>query len=168
MALRKVASLFAQSGLQIQANPALVNSASFAQGSLPRLFAKVVDGLKYNESHEWAKVDGGTATVGLSDFAQEELGDIVYVELPEVGSEVKHKEQFGVVESVKAASDVYSPVSGEVTEVNSALTDDPSTVNSSPFDDGWLMKVKVSDTSELDSLLDAKAYEAKCEEGGSH
>lgn len=128
------------------------------------MFANVVEGLKYQSSHEWAKETGDTVTVGVSDFAQAQLGDIVYVELPEVGSEVKQNEQFGVVESVKAASDVFSPISGEVTEVNSQLVDDPSTVNQDPFEAGWFMKVKPSSTSELDSLMDSTAYKKKCEE----
>ena len=129
-----------------------------------RGYATVVDGLKYAESHEWAKVDGETATIGITDFAQSELGDVVYVELPEVGATVEAKETFGVVESVKAASDVYSPVTGEVVEVNDALVDDPSKLNSEPFEGGWMMKVKVSDASELDGLMDSAAYSASCDE----
>merc|ERR1712008_385416 len=98
---------------------------------------------------------GGVATIGITDFAQSELGDVVYVDVPEVGSDVTKGETFGVVESVKAASDVYSPVSGEVLETNPALEDNPALVNSSPFEDGWMMKVKMSDPSELDTLLSA-------------
>ena len=124
----------------------------------------VMDGFKYAKSHEYVNMDGDVATVGISDFAQSELGDVVYVELPEVGSELAKVETFGVVESVKAASDVYAPVSGEVIEVNETLADDPSKVNSEPFEGGWMMKVKV--TGGGDDLLDAKAYEAHCESGG--
>jgi len=112
---------------------------------------------KNNLSHNRAKIDGDVATVGITDHAQAELGDIVYVELPEVGSEMEATKSFGVVESVKAASDVYSPVSGTVIEVNEALNDTPGTVNESPFEGGWLMKVKVSDVPG--SLMDAAAYE---------
>jgi len=112
---------------------------------------------KNNLSHNRAKIDGDVATVGITDHAQAELGDIVYVELPEVGSEMEATKSFGVVESVKAASDVYSPVSGTVIEVNEALNDSPGTVNESPFEGGWLMKVKVSDVPG--SLMDAAAYE---------
>ena len=104
-----------------------------------------------------AKIDGDVATVGITDHAQAELGDIVYVELPEVGSLIEATKSFGVVESVKAASDVYSPISGTVIEVNESLNDSPGTVNESPFDSGWLMKVKVSNVPG--SLMDAKAYE---------
>ncbi|QDZ25769.1 glycine cleavage system H protein [Chloropicon primus] len=129
-----------------------------------RDFATVVDGLKYAESHEWVKMDGGTATVGITDFAQSELGDVVFVELPEVGSTLDASETFGVVESVKAASDVYAPVSGEVVEINEALVEDPSKLNTEPFEGGWMMKIKVSDAGELDSLMDSAAYSAACDE----
>mmetsp|Transcript_1213 Transcript_1213/g.3569 ORF Transcript_1213/g.3569 Transcript_1213/m.3569 type:complete len:163 (-) Transcript_1213:3493-3981(-) len=133
--------------------PALSNKVGFGQ----RAYSTVIEGLKYASSHEWAKIDGDVATVGITDHAQAELGDIVYVELPEVGSEMEATKSFGVVESVKAASDVYSPVSGTVVEVNEALNDTPGTVNESPFESGWLMKVKVSDVPS--SLMDAAAYE---------
>lgn len=115
--------------------------------------------LKYLPSHEWARVESdGTVTVGISDHAQESLGDVVYVETPEVGSEVSAGEEAGVVESVKAASDIFSPVSGKVIAVNESLEDVPETVNSSPFDDGWFFKVQPSDVSELDDALDADGY----------
>ncbi|KAK9809863.1 hypothetical protein WJX72_000556 [[Myrmecia] bisecta] len=154
MALRLFASQFVgRSGIQL---PALATGW--------RSFATAVDGLKYAKSHEWAKVDGDTATVGISDFAQTELGDVVYVELPEVGSEVTGGETFGVVESVKAASDVYSPISGEVVSVNEALTEEPGKVNTEPFEGGWMMKVKLTDPSQVDSLMDKAAYEKHCEE----
>jgi len=121
--------------------------------------------LKYLSSHEWARVEeDGTVTIGITDHAQDSLGDVVYVETPEVGSEVNAGEEAGVVESVKAASDIYSPVSGEVIAINEALEDEPETVNASPFDDGWFFKVKPSDLSDLDNALDADAYKAAIEE----
>jgi glycine cleavage system H protein len=116
------------------------------------------------QSHEWAKVEGDVATIGITDHAQAELGDVVYVELPEVGSAVAAKSTFGVVESVKAASDVYSPVSGEVVEINEALGDAPGKVNEGAYTEGWMMKVKMSDPSEVDALMDAAAYEASCDQ----
>jgi len=129
-----------------------------------RTFATVVDGLKYAESHEWTKVEGDTATIGITDFAQSELGDVVYVELPEVGDTVTASETFGVVESVKAASDVYAPIDGEVVAVNDALVDDPSKLNSEPFEGGWMMKIKVADAGQLDNLMDSAAYTKQCED----
>ncbi|MGQ9427174.1 glycine cleavage system protein GcvH [Gilvimarinus sp. F26214L] len=121
--------------------------------------------LKYLPSHEWARVESdGTVTIGISDHAQESLGDVVFVETPEVGSEVTAGEEAGVVESVKAASDIFSPVSGEVVAVNEALEEAPETVNSSPFDDGWFFKVKPSDLSELDDALDADGYRESIED----
>ncbi|AFU99822.1 glycine cleavage system protein GcvH [Simiduia agarivorans] len=121
--------------------------------------------LKYLSSHEWARIEeDGTVTIGISDHAQEALGDVVYVETPEVGSTVNAGEEAGVVESVKAASDIYSPISGEVIAVNEALEDAPETVNSSPYDDGWFFKVKPNDLSELDDALDAAGYQAACED----
>lgn len=115
--------------------------------------------VKYQESHEWARQEGDLVVVGISDYAQDSLGDVVYVELPEVGSTKKKGDPFGVVESVKAASDVYMPVGGEIVEVNSELDDNPATVNESPFDAGWLMKVKPGDPSELENLMSADQYE---------
>lgn len=121
--------------------------------------------LKYLASHEWARVESdGTVTIGISDHAQEALGDVVYVELPEVGSEVNAGEEAGVVESVKAASDIFSPVSGEVIAINEALEEAPETVNGSPYDDGWFFKVKPSEISELDDALDSDGYLASIEE----
>ncbi|BFM13616.1 glycine cleavage system protein GcvH [Simiduia litorea] len=121
--------------------------------------------LKYMASHEWVRLeDDGTVTIGISDHAQEALGDVVYVETPEVGSTVNAGEEAGVVESVKAASDIYSPVTGEVIAVNEALEDAPETVNSSPYDDGWFYKVRPTDLSELDDALDADGYAAACED----
>ncbi|WP_308365413.1 MULTISPECIES: glycine cleavage system protein GcvH [unclassified Microbulbifer] len=121
--------------------------------------------LKYLSSHEWARLEeDGTVTIGISDHAQDALGDVVYVETPEVGTNLAAGDEAGVVESVKAASDIYAPVSGEVVAVNEALEDAPETVNASPYDDGWFFRVKPSDTSELDKLLDAEAYRAEAEE----
>lgn len=162
MALRMFASE-AVSSLGLRRSTAMLGSSQpqFLQ-IFSQNFANIAKDLVYQDSHEWAKVEGDTATVGISDFAQAELGDIVYVELPEVGSEVKQGEQFGVIESVKAASDVNSPVSGEVSAVNDSLTDESSKVNKEPYSGGWLMKVKISDKGELDSLLDASKYEEHC------
>ena len=118
--------------------------------------------LKYTDSHEWIREDeGGIATIGITDHAQEQLGDLVFVELPEVGSTISAGDACCVVESVKAASDVYSPLTGEVIEVNELLSDAPETINDSPYDDGWLFKLKMAAETELDDLLDAEAYEAE-------
>lgn len=115
--------------------------------------------LKYLSSHEWARVEeDGTVTIGITDHAQDALGDVVYVETPEVGTRVALGEEAGVVESVKAASDIYSLVSGEVVAVNEALQDAPETVNSSPYDDGWFFRIKPDDLAELDEALDASEY----------
>ena len=122
--------------------------------------SEIRTGLKYLSSHEWACIeDDGTITVGITDHAQESLGDIVYVECPEVGSTVTAGDQAGVVESVKAASDIYSPISGEVIEINELLEENPEIVNKSPFDDGWFYKVKADDLSDLDGALDSEGYE---------
>ena len=125
--------------------------------------SKVIEGLRYADSHEWVKVEGDIATVGITDYAQHALGDIVYVDMPEVGDEVVAGEEFGAVESVKAASDLISPVTGEVVEINEALEDSPELVNEDAFAN-WIMKVKITDSSVLDDLLDAAAYEKICEE----
>lgn len=123
----------------------------------------IKDNLRYAESHEWVSLDGDIATVGITDYAQHALGDIVYVDMPEVGDEVTAGEDFGAVESVKAASDLYSPVSGEVVEINEALEDEPGLINQDAFAN-WIMKVKVSDPSEVEALLDAEAYAKICED----
>lgn len=121
--------------------------------------------LKYAASHEWVLDNGdGTVTVGITEHAQELLGDVVFVELPEVGRAVEKGEEFSLVESVKAASDIYSPLSGEVIAVNEALEDAPEKINESAFADGWIAKLKVSDAAELEDLLDAAAYEANVAE----
>ena len=123
--------------------------------------------LKYLASHEWARLEAdGTVTIGVSDHAQEMLGDVVYVELPEVGAEVSANEEAGVVESVKAASDIYSPVSGEVIAINEALDETPETVNADPYGDGWFFKVQPTNTDELNEMLDAEGYIAACEAEG--
>lgn len=120
--------------------------------------------LKYLSSHEWARLeDDGSVTVGITDHAQEALGDVVFVDVPEVGSKVTCGEEAGVVESVKAASDIFSPISGEVTAINEALEDAPETVNGSPYDDGWFFKVKPSDIKELDSAMDVDTYKSSIE-----
>mgnify|MGYP002779042791 CR=1 FL=1 len=123
---------------------------------------------KFTRTHEWVKIDGDVVTIGLTEFAQSELGDITYLELPGVGAEVRASEPFGVVESVKAASDIYAPVSGEVVEENEAAISSPEVVNASPFGDAWLLKVRVSDPSQLDSLMGAAEYEKLVSESGSH
>lgn len=117
--------------------------------------------LKYLPSHEWIGVSGKTGVVGISDYAQKEISDIVFIELPKAGRVVKRKEGCMVIESVKAAFDIYSPVSGKITEVNAKLAKEPQLVNASPYEKGWLYKIELSDPKELDALLDAKAYEGK-------
>lgn len=119
--------------------------------------SKVIEGLLYSDSHEWVKVDGNIAVIGVSDFAQAEMGDITYVDMPDVDDEVTKGEDFGALESVKASSELYSPVSGTVVEVNGALEDAPELINEDAFAN-WIIKVEMSDKSELDSLMDAAAY----------
>lgn len=116
--------------------------------------------IKYTEDHEWLKVDGDIATVGITHHAQDALGDVVFVDLPSVGSTLAQKEVAGVVESVKAAADVYMPISGEVTEVNEALRDDPSLANTDPLGTGWFFKVRLADKGQLDALMDETSYTA--------
>lgn len=123
--------------------------------------AKVIDGLYYSESHEYVKVEGEYAYIGITDYAQHALGNVVYVDMPEVDDEVEAGEDFGAVESVKAASDLISPVSGLVTEVNEALEDKPELINEDAFEN-WIIKVKLSDKTDLDNLMDASAYEEHC------
>lgn len=125
--------------------------------------AKVIEGLYYSESHEYVKVEGDFAYVGITDYAQHALGNVVYVDMPEVDDEVEAGEDFGAVESVKAASDLISPVSGTVVEVNEALEDKPELLNEDAFAN-WIMKVELSDKTELDNLMDAAAYEEVCKE----
>ena len=121
--------------------------------------------LKYASSHEWARLEeDGTVTVGITDHAQNALGDVVFVELPDVGTELNAGQEAGVVESVKAASDIYAPVSGEVIAINSVLEDSPETINGDPYQEGWFFRLQPSDLSELDNLLDADDYQERCEE----
>jgi glycine cleavage system H protein len=123
--------------------------------------AKVIEGLYYSESHEFVRVEGNVGFVGITDYAQSALGTVVYVDMPDVDDEVEAGEEFGAVESTKAASDLISPVSGTVIEVNEALNDQPELINEDAFEN-WIIKVELSDTSALDNLMDAKAYEAFC------
>lgn len=118
----------------------------------------VREDLLYTKEHEWVAIENNIATVGITDYAQSELGDIVFVELPEVGNEVRMMEAFGTIEAVKAVNDLYSPVSGEVIEINSSLDDEPEQINADPYEKGWMIKIKMSDESELDSLLSAGEY----------
>ncbi|MBI4251968.1 MAG: glycine cleavage system protein GcvH [Candidatus Tectomicrobia bacterium] len=120
--------------------------------------------LKYSREHEWVKVEGNIAQVGITDYAQSELGDVVYVELPEVGADVEANNTFGVVESVKAVSDLFAPVTGSITEVNPQLEEEPELVNSDPYEDGWMVKIEMNDPSELNDLLDADEYKTFVEE----
>ena len=122
---------------------------------------KVIEGLYYSESHEFVKVEGNIASIGITDYAQQALGNIVYVDLPDVDDEIEAGDDFGAVESVKAASDLSTPVSGKVVEVNEALEDTPELINQDAFG-AWIIKVELSDTSELDNLMDAKKYEEFC------
>ncbi len=122
---------------------------------------EVRDDLKYSDSHEWVKVNGDIATVGITDHAQKELTDIVFVEFPEVGKQMNRGDELCVVESVKSVSETYAPVTGEIVEVNEALEDSPESINSSPYDDGWLVKIKMADASEVDEMMDAAAYKEK-------
>ncbi|CAI8617428.1 unnamed protein product [Vicia faba] len=133
-----------------------------------RTFSNVLNNLKYADSHEWVKVDGNSATVGITDHAQDHLGDVVYVELPEVGAAVTKGDAFGAVESVKATSDVNSPVSGKVVQVNEELSSSPGLVNSSPYENGWIIKVELSDSGELNKLMDSEQYSKFCEEEDSN
>lgn len=118
---------------------------------------------RYTKTHEWVSLDGDVATIGVTDFAQSELGDITYLDLPEIGTAVSENAALGVVESVKAANDIFSPVDGEVVERNDAAVDAPETVNSSPYGDAWLVKVRISDPTKYEALMDAAAYDAFAE-----
>ena len=124
---------------------------------------KVPSDLKYTKNDEWLRIEGSSATVGITDYAQDQLNDIVYVEFPDIGAEIAQGSTFGVVESVKAASDIYMPVGGTITEVNSALEDTPELINSDPYGKGWLVKFTLKNASEADGLMDAAAYTTYCE-----
>lgn len=115
--------------------------------------------LKYSKEHEWVRIEGDVAVIGITEYASESLGDVVYVDLPDVGTAVEQFAKFGEVESVKAVSDLFSPVAGEIVEVNGDLAGEPATVNSAPYQGGWLIKVKLTDTAQLDALMDASQYE---------
>ncbi len=123
---------------------------------------KTPSDLKYTKNDEWVKLDGDTATIGISDYAQDALNDIVYVEYPDVGATLKQGATFGVVESVKAASDVFMPIGGTITEVNKSLEDNPETINTDPYEKGWLIKIKVADAAEANSLMHSAAYIEFC------
>lgn len=126
------------------------------------------DNCKYASTHEWVRIDGDTAVVGISDYAQDALGDVVFVELPVVGNELKAGDSFGVVESVKAASDVYMPVGGSVVEINGALADSPDLLNRNAFGEGWMIKLMPYNAGDLDKLMDAATYRGKIESGEIH
>ncbi len=123
------------------------------------------DDVRYTQEHEWAREEGGLVTVGITSYATEQLGDVVFVELPEVGRKLEAGKSFGVVEAVKTVSDLYAPIGGEVAEVNTAIVDNPALVNQSPFGEGWLVKIKAADASELGKLLSNVDYEKLAEEG---
>jgi len=127
--------------------------------------SQVPGGLRYSKDHEWVRVEGSKAYIGITDFAQDELGDIVFVELPDLGSPIALNTTFGTVESVKTVSDLFAPVSGQVIDINSSLTDTPENVNSSPYADGWMIVVEMSNAKELDELLDESEYRAHISEG---
>ncbi len=124
----------------------------------------IPDDLRYTREHEWARKKGKNVAVGITEFAQDQLGDVVYLELPDVGDAVKKGESFGVVESTKAVSELFAPVSGRIAEVNDPLADAPETINEDPYEEGWMVVIEPSDPAELESLMDAKAYQAFLEE----
>jgi glycine cleavage system H protein len=128
--------------------------------------SNIPEGLKYSKEHEWVKVDGEHVVLGITDHAQSQLGDVVFLELPEVGRELAQDEAFGVVESVKAVSDLYAPIAGEVVEINADLVDAPEKVNEEPYDGAWMIKLKPADMGDLDGLLDAAAYKDHCDSEG--
>lgn len=127
--------------------------------------SRIPDDLRYSKDHEWARVDGDQATVGITDFAQDALGDVVFVDLPEVGAALKQFEKFGEVESVKSVSDLFSPLGGEVTARNDAVSERPELINRDPYGEGWLLRLRVTNAAELDGLLDAAAYEQHTQGG---
>jgi glycine cleavage system H protein len=123
---------------------------------------------RYAKSHEYVHLEGGIATIGITDYAQKELGDVVFVELPQVGSQLDAADELGSIESVKAVSELFSPVSGEVVEVNEALSDNPALVNTDPWGDGWMIRIKVSDATEVDELMSAEEYDEYIEKESAH
>ncbi len=118
----------------------------------------IPENLHYTKDHEWVRVDGDEGVVGITDYAQGELGDIVFLDLPEAGDEVKINDTFGAIEAVKAAADLYSPISGEIVAINTMLEQEPELINQSPYEDGWIIRVKLADKQEIETLMDAKAY----------
>ena len=122
--------------------------------------SEVVESCLYTKEHEWASIEGDVVTIGITDYAQGELGDVVFVEMPEVGDDIEKDESFGTIEAVKAVSDLYAPLNGEVVEINEDLEDNPDLVNSAPYQNGWMIKVKVADSSEFDGLMSADEYKA--------
>ncbi|XP_010538375.1 PREDICTED: glycine cleavage system H protein 3, mitochondrial-like [Tarenaya hassleriana] len=160
MALRMWASSTANALKLSRASKANLSPAF----SISRCFSTVLEGLKYASSHEWVKHEGSVAIIGISDHAQDHLGEVVFVELPEENASVNKDKAFGAVESVKATSEIISPISGEVIEINTKLADSPGLINSSPYEDGWMIKVKPSSPSELESLMGPKEYTKFCEE----
>jgi glycine cleavage system H protein len=130
-----------------------------AGGGLEGVYMEVPPGLKYSKEHEWVATEESVATIGITDHAQDQLGEIVYLELPSVGEKISKDDPFGVVESVKAVSDIYAPISGTVIEINEGLPESPEVINEDPYGDGWLIKVRVSDLSEFDDLMDSEEYE---------
>lgn len=120
--------------------------------------SEVLENLKYSDDHEWAKIEGDTITVGITDHAQSELGDIVFVELPELGDSIDKGDSFGTIEAVKTVAELYAPISGEIVAINESLEDEAETINSSPYSEGWIVKIKVSDPSEFEALLTAEQY----------
>ena len=118
----------------------------------------IPDNLKFTKDHEWVKVDGKTGTVGVTDYAQGELGDVIYIDIPSHDAEVKQGDSFGTIEAVKTVSDIFAPVSGKIVEVNTSINDNPASVNKDPYGDGWIVKIELSDPNELNNLLTAKAY----------
>jgi glycine cleavage system H protein len=141
-----------------QANRLVYEYQSRAKGGAVEASLEYKDDVKYTKEHEWVKLEGDVATVGITDYAQRQLGDVVFVELPEAGAQVEQMKPFGVIEAVKAVSDLFSPVTGEVTEVNSALQSESNLINSDPYGQGWIIKVKVKNTKELDTLLSPEDY----------
>ncbi|XP_050214781.1 glycine cleavage system H protein, mitochondrial [Mercurialis annua] len=146
------------------ANALKISVASRPHFSPSRCFSSVLDGLKYATSHEWVKHEDSVATVGITDHAQDHLGEVVFVDMPEIGVAVSQGKSFGAVESVKATSDINSPISGEIIEVNKKLSEAPGSINSSPYEEGWMIKVKPSNPSELETLMGSKEYTKFCEE----
>lgn len=132
----------------------------FIQGSSKKAVSMYPNEFRYTREHEWVSIDGDTATVGITDHAQDQLGDVVFVELPQLGVRTQSMQSFGTVESVKAVSDVYSPLTGQVTEVNETLVDAPEKLNESPHGDGWLIKLQIEDRTEIETLMTAEAYQA--------